>query len=406
MSHAHVQDTPYDDIPYMTPEQLDRDISPEERLQIEVTTRAAINSARIGSLRDSGGGVIANRHVSYNERWLTQLRTIESSLYTALKRTKKKTNCSQLLAKSVFQVHKARPLIAEGELNRAARKLDYATEGLGACLTSPSIRASSSSVRQLTRDAMQKATEIILQMRNKADGGNGGGGGGGGGQGRTPTGLSPGSGENAPPGRSTGILGSPIQPLAIDYCETFAKVAGNTATITVDTSTGCRGSRVRSTVQYPSGIFSAQIRCPAGDMSGLVQSFYLSSLEGNKDQDEIDFEFLGRNKTSVQTNYYVNGVGGHEALVPLGFDCSSGFHEYVIYWNDQQIVWQIDGQVKRVVQRSKLGGGPYPTKPVFMYSSVWDASPVLGGDWAGTFNGKDVPYNAQYRSFLVTSPAP
>ncbi|GJP62983.1 hypothetical protein CLOP_g20039 [Closterium sp. NIES-67] len=263
----------------MTPEQLDRDISPEERLQIEVTTRAAINSARIGSLRDSGGGVIANRHVSYNERWLTQAPDDRIVSLHGFKADEEEDKLQPATSEIRLPGAQARPLIAEGELNRAARKLDYATEGLGACLTSPSIRASSSSVRQLTRDAMQKATEIILQMRNKADGGNGGGGGGGGGQGRTPTGLSPGSGENAPPGRSTGILGSPIQPLAIDYCETFAKVAGNTATITVDTSTGCRGSRVRSTVQYPSGIFSAQIRCPAGDMSGLVQSFYLSSLE-------------------------------------------------------------------------------------------------------------------------------
>ncbi|CAI7743157.1 unnamed protein product [Closterium sp. NIES-53] len=241
-------------------------------------------------------------------------------------------------------------------------------------------------------------------MRNRADGGNGGGGGGGG-QGRTPTSQSPGD-ESGPPGKSTGILGSPVQPLAIDYCETFAKVASNAATIVVDTTTGCRGSRVRSTVQYPSGIFSAQIKCPAGDMNGLVQSFYLSSLEGSKSQDEIDFEFLGRDKLSVQTNYYVNGVGGHEALIPLGFDCSSGFHEYVIYWNARQIVWQIDGQVKRVVQRNKLNGGPYPTKPAFLYSSVWDASSVLGGTWAGTFNGRDVPYNSQYNNFLVTSPAP
>eukprot|EP00475_Leptophrys_vorax_P010146 TRINITY_DN16825_c0_g3_i1.p1 TRINITY_DN16825_c0_g3~~TRINITY_DN16825_c0_g3_i1.p1 ORF type:complete len:140 (+),score=7.11 TRINITY_DN16825_c0_g3_i1:1-420(+) len=139
-------------------------------------------------------------------------------------------------------------------------------------------------------------------------------------------------------------------------------------------------------------------------MSGLVQSFYLSSLEGSKDQHEIDFEFLGKDKTMVQTNYYVDGVGGHEMLVPLGFDCSGDFHEYAIYWNNQRIVWQVDGKVRRVVRRTT--GEPYPVKAAFVYASVWDASFVLGGSWSGTFTGRNVPYVAQYRNFQVTSPAP
>ena len=64
----------------------------------------------------------------------------------------------------------------------------------------------------------------------------------------------------------------------------------------------------------------------------------LSSLEGSKDQDEIDFEFLGNNKDRVQLNYYVNGVGGHELVVMLGFDCAQDYHQYTIFYNATQIV--------------------------------------------------------------------
>ncbi|CAI6009012.1 unnamed protein product [Closterium sp. NIES-65] len=152
----------------------------------------------------------------------------------------------------------------------------------------------------------------------------------------------------------------------------------------------CSGSRVRTDVQYPSGIFSARIKCPKGDISGLVQSYYLSSLEGSRDQDEIDFEFLGKDKWQVQTNYYVDGKGGREVLIPLGFDCSSDFHEYAMFWNENQIIWQIDGKVVRVAKRKD--GEPYPVKPMYTYASIWDASYVLDGRWSGDWRGWNEPY--------------
>ena len=64
----------------------------------------------------------------------------------------------------------------------------------------------------------------------------------------------------------------------------------------------------------------------------------LSSKEGTRDQDEIDFEFLGNKKNSVQLNYYVNGVGGHELIIELPFDCSEDYHRYSIDYSDKAIV--------------------------------------------------------------------
>lgn len=41
--------------------------------------------------------------------------------------------------------------------------------------------------------------------------------------------------------------------------------------------------------------------------SGIVTGFYISSNEGQENVDEVDFEFVGSEKSQVQTNYFVRG---------------------------------------------------------------------------------------------------
>jgi beta-glucanase (GH16 family) len=52
---------------------------------------------------------------------------------------------------------------------------------------------------------------------------------------------------------------------------------------------------------------------------------------------QVDFEFLGKNSSVVQTNYFFNGTGKHESVHELGFDCSEAFHNYTIYWTSSSI---------------------------------------------------------------------
>jgi len=79
------------------------------------------------------------------------------------------------------------------------------------------------------------------------------------------------------------------------------------------------GARWRSALRYHHGTFRALVQCPEGNSSGLVFGLYLSSLEGDKTQDEIDFEFLGNDKTIVQTNYFVNGIYIYISLFSPGY---------------------------------------------------------------------------------------
>ncbi|KAL6965103.1 hypothetical protein U1Q18_036158 [Sarracenia purpurea var. burkii] len=159
------------------------------------------------------------------------------------------------------------------------------------------------------------------------------------------------------------------------------------------------GARWRSTTRFHYGTFGAKIQCPKGNTSGLNFNIYLSSLEGDKSQDEIDFEFLGKDKTLVQTNYYTTGTGNREAFHDLGFDCSDGFHEYVIKWYPDVIEWLIDGKLVR--RETRKEGEGFPEKPMFLYASVWDASYIDEGRWTGPYVGCDAPYVCHYKDVVV-----
>ncbi|GJN30092.1 hypothetical protein PR202_gb18371 [Eleusine coracana subsp. coracana] len=160
------------------------------------------------------------------------------------------------------------------------------------------------------------------------------------------------------------------------------------------------GARWRSRHRFrPGGAVEGKIRAPAGDTSGLNYNLYLSSLEGSADQDEIDIEFLGHDKRAVQTNYHVDGAGGREQVHQLRFDSADDFHHYAIAWDGEAIEWRVDGEVIRREERRE--GEPWPTKPMYLYASVWDASHVDEGRWTGKYEGRDAPYVCSYRGVRV-----
>lgn len=99
----------------------------------------------------------------------------------------------------------------------------------------------------------------------------------------------------------------PLKEIAIDYTPQVCNHCSDTNEISI-TFDDRGGARWRSPVRYRYGTFSAEIQCPKGNTSGLNFNIYLSSMEGDKSQDEIDFEFLGKDKTIVQTNYHTAGM--------------------------------------------------------------------------------------------------
>ena len=73
-------------------------------------------------------------------------------------------------------------------------------------------------------------------------------------------------------------------------------------------------------------------------LPACLPAFQTSSFETSKVQNEIDFEWLLKDRSKVQTNYYVKGKGGHEQAIDLGFDCADDFHNYALLWTAKRIM--------------------------------------------------------------------
>ena len=102
---------------------------------------------------------------------------------------------------------------------------------------------------------------------------------------------------------------------------------------------------------------------------------------------EIDFEFIGKRDGALQTNYFVNGVGGHEAVIDVP-DANSRFRTYAFVWESDRIQWYIDGKMVREVK-----GDSVPKEPQKIYLSIWSTGTLT--DWLGKFQYPGKPLNLE-----------
>lgn len=148
---------------------------------------------------------------------------------------------------------------------------------------------------------------------------------------------------------------------------------------------------IQSKATYGHGLYNVTMKPAAA--AGIVSSFFLYT--STPVWDEIDIEFLGKDTTKVQFNYFVNGVGGHEHLHSLGFDASQGFHTYGIEFLGTGINWYVDGQ-----KVYSVNSGTLPTHAMQVMANLW---PGTGVDtWLGSFTYSS-PLTAQYKSFQFTA---
>ncbi|XP_071706042.1 probable xyloglucan endotransglucosylase/hydrolase protein 30 [Rutidosis leptorrhynchoides] len=160
------------------------------------------------------------------------------------------------------------------------------------------------------------------------------------------------------------------------------------------------GAGFRSSDLYNHGLFSAKIKLPSEYTAGVVVAFYTSNGDVfEKTHDELDFEFLGNIKGKpwrFQTNLYGNGSTsrGREERYTLWFDPSKAYHRYTILWTSSKIIFYIDDVPIREVLRSEEMGSDFPSKPMALYATIWDAS-----NWAT--NGGKYKVNYKYAPFVT-----
>ena len=147
------------------------------------------------------------------------------------------------------------------------------------------------------------------------------------------------------------------------------------------------GGEYRSHHKYSYGYYSVCMK--AAKCDGVISSFFTYTY---RPWDEIDIEFLGNDTTKVQFNYYTNGVGNHEFHYDLGFDASEDFHEYGFYWTPDSITWYVD---TKPVYRANVN---IPSSDQQIMVNVWNVDPNVK-EWAGLFDGSDLPVSAQYKWF-------
>ncbi|WFR57708.1 glycoside hydrolase family 16 protein [Anaerocolumna sp. AGMB13025] len=138
--------------------------------------------------------------------------------------------------------------------------------------------------------------------------------------------------------------------------------------------------RTRNTYSY--GLY--QVRMKPAKNSGIVSSFF--TYNGSP-WDEIDIEFLGKDTTKVQFNYFTNGVGNHEKIYNLGFDASASYHTYAFNWQPTYIAWLVDGnEVYRATSNIPSHAGK-------IMMNIWPGTGV--DSWLGAYNGR-TPLTASY----------
>ncbi|WP_330676643.1 beta-glucanase [Butyrivibrio sp. DSM 10294] len=150
--------------------------------------------------------------------------------------------------------------------------------------------------------------------------------------------------------------------------------------ITIDRNwQGYTAGEYRTKNYYGYGLF--QVNMKPIKNPGVVSSFftYTGPSDGTK-WDEIDIEFLGKDTTKVQFNYYTNGQGNHEYLYNLGFDASQSFHTYGFDWRQGSITWYVDGKAVYTATRD------IPTTPGKIMMNAWNGTGV--DDWLDAYNGR------------------
>ena len=152
---------------------------------------------------------------------------------------------------------------------------------------------------------------------------------------------------------------------------------------------GYTGGEWRSKDRFGYGLY--QVNMKPIKNPGVVSSFftYTGPSEGNP-WDEIDIEFLGKDTTKVQFNYFTNGRGQndeHVHLHNLGFDASQGFHTYGFDWEADHITWYVDGNAVYTAYSD------IPNTPGKIMMNAWPGKNVDA--WLAPYNGK-TPLYANY----------
>ncbi|KAL2158139.1 hypothetical protein VTH06DRAFT_4707 [Thermothelomyces fergusii] len=167
------------------------------------------------------------------------------------------------------------------------------------------------------------------------------------------------------------------------------------------------GTVLATTTYVWYGKVKARLKTSRG--AGVVTAFILFSDV----KDEIDYEFVGVDLQTAQTNYYFQGIPDYSnsGNITVSGNTYDEFHEYEIDWTPDEIRWLVDGKVGRVKKRSETWNATanqwdYPQTPSRVQISLWPGgleSNAKGTiDWAGGVIDWNSPEIQTYGYYFAT----
>ncbi|KAK1773878.1 concanavalin A-like lectin/glucanase domain-containing protein [Copromyces sp. CBS 386.78] len=136
-----------------------------------------------------------------------------------------------------------------------------------------------------------------------------------------------------------------------------------------------------------------EIWMKAAQGKGIVSSVMFLS----DDLDEIDWEFVGGEATSVQTNFYGKGV--IESSIPGKHDvpgnAQEDFHNYTTIWTKDYLDFYIDGNKVRTLLPAQANDTQfYPQTPMRLSLGIWAGGDPRMPDGTKEWAGGETDYNA------------
>ncbi|KAJ2791256.1 putative glycosidase CRH2 [Coemansia guatemalensis] len=157
-----------------------------------------------------------------------------------------------------------------------------------------------------------------------------------------------------------------------------------------------------TTMVYPwdfhYGRIEARVRIGAG--SGVVTALLLL---GPAPSDEIDFEWVGRDLTHVQTMYYVQAHRIEATSQAFGIsqnkdsDLSTTYQDYAIELLEDSVKWYLNGKLLRTLNK---GADEFPSDASRAKMGIWDGTQT--GGWAGSVDWSKGPFTAEMQWFNFT----
>ncbi|KAJ0112751.1 hypothetical protein Patl1_03588 [Pistacia atlantica] len=126
---------------------------------------------------------------------------------------------------------------------------------------------------------------------------------------------------------------------------------------------------------YNHGFFSAMIKLPSYYTAGICVAFYVSRR--------------------------VSTHRGREERYRLWFDPSKEYHRYSILWTANNIIFYIDEVPIREVVRTPAMGSDFPSKPMSLYATIWDASSWATSGGRNKVNYKYGPFTAEFKELVL-----